>query len=55
MKRLVIACALSLGLAGCGADGAPQKPTISANSTVGVNSNSGLFTANSIGISIPLN
>ena len=41
-------------LASCGADGAPVTPTVSGKSTVGVNSNSGVFTQNSLTVGLEL-
>lgn len=55
MIRIAVALmSLSL-LAACGADGAPRKPVVSGKQTIGVNSNSGVFTNTQIGITFPAN
>ena len=46
MKRIATVLALAL-LASCGADGAPVAPEVSGTQTIGVNSDSGMFTRSS--------
>ena len=53
MKSTVAVLGLAL-LAGCGADGEPTPPEVRANTTVGVNSQSGVYSRTSIGIEVKL-
>jgi hypothetical protein len=53
LKALGATALLAL-LASCGADGAPLTPTVSGNSTVGVNSSNGPFVENSMTIEVGL-
>lgn len=46
MKRMAAVLALAL-LASCGADGEPVAPEVSGTQTIGVNSESGMFTRSS--------
>lgn len=50
MTRILTALMFCGLVASCGADGEPTKPTVSANSTVSINSKSGLGTSTAIGI-----
>ncbi|SFR02253.1 hypothetical protein [Poseidonocella sedimentorum] len=52
--KLVFALGIAALIAGCGADGAPVRPEVSAQTTVGVNSKSGVFSRNSVGIEVNL-
>jgi hypothetical protein len=59
MRNLVyaraIAAVIGVGvLTACGADGEPVRPTVSGQSTVGVNSNTGVFNNNSVTIGLEL-
>ena len=54
MKPVVIVLAL-LAVASCGADGYPEKPEVTANTTIGYNSESGSFQKSRINIFFDLN
>lgn len=47
MKKVLFLVSLT-ALTACGADGEPVKPTVSANTTFGVNSESGSFSRSAI-------
>lgn len=49
MKWVMAVLGLAV-LASCGADGAPEKPELSANTTIGYNSETGSFNKSSITI-----
>lgn len=54
MTRIPAALALVALLAACGADGEPVQPRLTGKTSIGVNSNSGVYSRNSVGIEIGL-
>lgn len=55
MIRLIFATFAAVSLVACGVDGSPTAPEVSAKTSVGVNSKTGVFTQTEIGISVKLN
>ncbi|WP_417259726.1 hypothetical protein [Celeribacter sp.] len=55
MIRIATALGIVVLLAACGANGPPTKPVVSGKQTIGVNSNTGVYTNTQIGITFPAN
>lgn len=55
MRSLVVMLFAFGVLSACGADGEPTAPVVSGKQTIGVSTNSGVFTKTEIGITFPAN
>jgi hypothetical protein len=50
MRATIFICIAAATLAACGVDGQPLTPSYSASTTIGANSNTGMFNRTSLGV-----